>query len=648
MTRPALRISSLILALWTSTALTPALAEVKAVTLTSSGLSEVVEGTEGNTEIDLSFRADQISDVLKSLMLLGPGAENATLRLDSDSAADHVAGSLPFDPRRAGDLDYLLTAFPGAEVQVEVWEETLKGEIVGLAPSCVTAENCDTLLLLKTSAGILTRIPLAPEMKVRFTDPEINELLSRGFEAAARDASGQARNIHLRIDGKTNAGNPETLLSYVIPAPAWKTSWRAELRDDGTVGLQAWAIVENASGRDWNDIDLTLTSGSPRSLKAELYASDWRERSVIGKGQGAFEPVPFAESLQMEKFTADAAAPMVSLADMAPDVEASESQSEARYAFSKPVSVRTGEVVSMPFLGDALQARSLSRYIGGSGYAGTHPDLSLEIVNDGDVRLPAGIVTLQQAGLGYIGDAELPDIQPGETRTVAIGEDLKVSIDESSDLSSGEIHLKLGGGALMVEETNRRETLYHITAPMRETRLVVIDHPALEGWTVEKVEGAHDGEHVQEAGQSYLRHELQLNSGESAVLRIVERQPVSTTWALTDISLEQIEFWQGADISQDERDMLESIADLRGKEAELQRQRDDLASEREELVADQARNMELLQGLPTQDPAAARFRDAVLSLEDRIAEVDAADEDLKTRIETARKDLEDKMLNDEN
>jgi len=399
-------LSSLLLFFLGSTILTPAHAEVTSVTLTSSGLSEIVEKTDGKSEIPLAFTMDQVSDVLKSLTLIGPDVTGGSLRIDSASATDQIARTLPFDPRKVGDMEHLIAAFPGAQVEINLWDETFSGSIVGLAPSCAAPGSCDTLLVLKKNDGTLIRMPLASEMEVSFKDRGIVEMISRGLDAVSRDASGKLRTILLSIEGK---GARDTMISYVIPAPAWKTSWRAELREDGSVGLQAWAVVENATGRDWNEVDLTLTTGSPRTLQAELYASIWKDRERLKEEDPSLQPTPFADEFAVRN-AADGAPTfmaMANMADFSPRVQTRETEAEARYGFDAPVSLKSGEVLSLPFLGQDVDASRTTRYTGGAPRTGAHPNFSLEIKNSGTVRLPGGIVTLQEAGLGYVGDAEM-------------------------------------------------------------------------------------------------------------------------------------------------------------------------------------------------------------------------------------------------
>ncbi len=65
------------------------------------------------------------------------------------------------------------------------------------------------------------------------------------------------------------AGPHEVKLAYVTEAPAWKPSYRVVL-GTGKVNLQAWAIVDNTSGEDWEKVKLGVGSSSAMSFRFNL------------------------------------------------------------------------------------------------------------------------------------------------------------------------------------------------------------------------------------------------------------------------------------------------------------------------------------------------------------------------------------------
>jgi hypothetical protein len=75
------------------------------------------------------------------------------------------------------------------------------------------------------------------------------------------------------IDMKIALAGPNShdlRLSYVTEAPSWKPSYRLVLGNDGKVKVQAWAIVDNTSGEDWQNVQLGVGSSSALSFRFDL------------------------------------------------------------------------------------------------------------------------------------------------------------------------------------------------------------------------------------------------------------------------------------------------------------------------------------------------------------------------------------------
>ncbi len=48
------------------------------------------------------------------------------------------------------------------------------------------------------------------------------------------------------------------VVSYIIAAPIWKTTYRVVLDQAGKPFFQGWAIVDNVSDEDWKNVQLSL------------------------------------------------------------------------------------------------------------------------------------------------------------------------------------------------------------------------------------------------------------------------------------------------------------------------------------------------------------------------------------------------------
>lgn len=83
-------------------------------------------------------------------------------------------------------------------------------------------------------------------------------------EPPARDET-TTLDVHLGGSGRS------LTVTYAVPTPAWRAVYRVVLPDDGDRALlQAWAVVYNASGEDWENVQLTLATGAPFTYAIDL------------------------------------------------------------------------------------------------------------------------------------------------------------------------------------------------------------------------------------------------------------------------------------------------------------------------------------------------------------------------------------------
>ena len=255
-------------------------APVREVVLFEAGLAELTRETGAAREVSLSVPLRDVNDVLKSLLVRGAGITGARLSLDGQTPVEDAFASLPFPPSAATDLVTLLRSVPGIRVRVSEpgFPEGREGVVMGVVDDCSEERGCETVLTVLGDDGALRRHVFDGDLEIAILDEEINEALARGLGALRESASGAVREVAVTIEG---AEVTEGALSYVVAASAWKTAYRAVTGEEGEVDLQAWDVIENATGEDWEDVALTLSSGSPVTLAADLHARDWLYRPVV-------------------------------------------------------------------------------------------------------------------------------------------------------------------------------------------------------------------------------------------------------------------------------------------------------------------------------------------------------------------------------
>jgi hypothetical protein len=103
--------------------------------------------------------------------------------------------------------------------------------------------------------------------------------------------------VVLSLDGKVH----DLQVGYVAESPVWRPSYRLVVRREGDADLQAWGIVENLSGEDWTNVNLSLIAGAPLAFQAELGTPVIPPRPTVTDEGEVIAAVPRAEtSLRQE------------------------------------------------------------------------------------------------------------------------------------------------------------------------------------------------------------------------------------------------------------------------------------------------------------------------------------------------------------
>lgn len=622
----------------------PVLAEVpvRAVTLFEAGLAEITRESEEvlfvsdnlmledyDPHLVLTVPQAQVNDVLKSLRI-GGEVISAQIRLDGASPVEDAFARLPIGPGAIGDLAALLGAMPGVQVTVNgpAGFDPVSGRVMGVTREGCETGPCPSTLLLKAEDGLVA-VALDPSRRVVLTDSTLQDRVDDALSALARNANGSVRTLMI----ETESEGPVSL-SYVVPAPAWKTAYRAVTGEDGMTRLQAWAVLENVSGADWDGVRLTLSSGAPNTLQADLTARDWRVRDVYEAASPPERGVPrLMVAERAEAFMSLQAAPM---AELAPETVTRDRGLDSRFTFPDPVDLDQGEMISLPFLSEEVPVERTLVWRGQLRDRTGNPDLVLRVENPLPIRLPAGIMTVSDE-TGYLGDASFPVLVPGDAADVPFGQDQRALVRESVSERSAERRVTVSRGAVRISERWVRATEYQVSAPSGEAPALTVLHPEEPGWAVSGVSPAQIRDTSPSEGDRVHRFELLAGAGR---LIVEEVRPRTELWQVSDLPRERLVSLLTDRVSSEDRARLERILeamDLAG------RVRDDLsrvAEERDRAVSDQERARRMMGSAPSGSDMEGRFRTSVLELEDRIGELDGREAELTLELRAAEAALD--------
>jgi hypothetical protein len=611
---------------------------LKRVMLSSGGLGyfEYEATVEGDATLKLTVSLGQVDDVLKSLVVYDDKGGVGGLSLPGREPLAQAFKDLPFDQGSLGSPAELLQTLKGAQVTVG-GSRALTGRIVSVEEdTLLLPENKGTMkrtrVTLYTDRG-LQQFILEEAENLQFADPALRDKVGQALVAIQGNRAKDARTIDLSMRGQ---GKRTVRVAYIVEAPVWKASYRLTLGADPAAArsaLQGWAIVENMSGQDWKDVELTLVSGRPVAFHQALYNAYYVTRPEvpveiagrlmpgIDRGGVAADqkranapppmPAPAPYRAQQERSVASPAMappppPPAEMAAAAEQIEASDAATQVIFKFPRAVSVENGRTLSIPIVDRQVPAQRLALYQADA--AARNPLAAIRLTNDGESGLPPGIITLYERDKGgsvsYVGDARLSGFPVGETRLLAYALDEKITIErdvaQAERVASGTI----ANGALRLSRVIRQTTVYRVRGPAKEPRQLVVVQRRLPGWTLTKPE-AKDVE----LSEGNYRIPFQLPGGDQTqTFEVVQEQTQQQEIRLVESAAEQIRVHaQAREFDARTREALTRVLQLQQTVAEAQRKVTQVDAERQAIVQEQARLRENLARVPANSDLQRRY-----------------------------------------
>ncbi|MDP2332903.1 MAG: DUF4139 domain-containing protein [Reyranella sp.] len=638
---------------------------LKRVMLSSGGMGyfEYEAIVEGDATLKLTVSLQQVDDVLKSLVVYDDKGGVGGLSLPGREPLAQAFKDLPFDQASLGSPAELLATLKGAQVTVG-GSRAISGRIVSVQEETVSLGNdkgttTRTRVTLFTERGLQQFILEDAEI-LQFADPALRDKVGQALVAIQGNRAKDARTIELSTRG---TGKRTVRVAYIVEAPVWKASYRLTLGADPMAArsaLQGWATIENLSGQDWKDVELTLVSGRPVSFRQALYNAYYVTRPEVpvevagrlvpGIDRGGVQadqpskassppmPAPAPYRPQQERAMATGAAPPPPpppIAAAADQIEASDAATQVIFKFPRAVSVDNGRTLSIPIIDRQVPAMRMALYQADT--AARNPLAAIRLTNDGESGLPPGIITIYErdkaGSVAYVGDARLSGFPVGETRLLAYALDEKITIErdvsQTDRLATGTI----SQGVLKLSRIVRQTTVYRVRGPAKEPRQLVVVQRRLPGWTLAKPDAT--GIDISEGN---YRIPFTLPGGDQTqTFEVVQEQTVQQVVRLVDGAAAQIRVYaQAREFDAKTRDALAKVLQLQQSTAEAQRKVTQVEAERQQIVQEQARLRENLSRVPANSDLQRRYLATLDKQESELEALAKRKVEAEKAVETAR------------
>lgn len=632
---------------------------LKRVMLSSGGMGyfEYEATVEGDATLRLTVSLQQVDDVLKSLVVYDDKGGVGGLSLPGREPLTQAFRDLPFDQESLGSPSQLLSTLKGAQVTVG-GSRSVSGRIVSVQEETVSlGEGKGTIsrtrITLFTDRG-LQQFILEDAENLQFADAALRDKVGQALIAIQNNRAKDARTIELAARGQ---GKRTVRVAYIVEVPVWKASYRLTLGADPTAArspLQGWATIENLSGQDWKDVELTLVSGRPVAFHQALYNAYYVTRPEVpvevagrlmpGVDRGSVQslqskagsappmPAPAPYRPQQERSAAPAASPPPPpppVAMAADQIEAADAATQVVFKFPRTVSVDNGRTLSIPIIDRQVPAQRLALYQAET--APRNPLAAIRLTNDGESGLPPGLITIYErdkaGSVAFVGDARLSGFPVGETRLLAYALDEKITIErdvsQADRLATGTI----SQGVLKLSRIVRQTTTYRVRGPAKEPRQLVVVQRRLPGWTLTKP----DAKGI-EISEGNYRIPFALPGGDQTqTFEVVQEQTQQQDMRLVDGAADQIQVYaQAREFDAKTREALAKVLQLQQGVAEAQRKAAQVDGERQAIVQEQARLRENLARVPANSDLQRRY---LATLDKQETELEAL---AKRRVEADR------------
>ncbi len=585
---------------------------LKKVVMFNSGVGffEHRGSVTGNDTLDLKFNVEDINDLLKSMVLqdLG-GGQISTVTYGSRDPITKTLKTFSIDLTENPTLAGILGQIRGEKVELETPNKVV-GVILGVEKRTVKTEKESReveVLNLLTEAG-LRSVQLESVTAIKLLNEKLDAELRQALTVLAGGHDVEKKTVSLSFRGDKER---QVRVGYIQETPIWKTSYRLVLEEEKAPYLQGWAIVENTTEMDWNNVTLALVSGRPISFRMDLYQPLYIPRPwVVPELFASLMPQTYNQDLARKDAEfqqqgqnrrgefkrnaaekADGVAPAAKAAaapgfarglggagfngapaedraaqaamDMIASVQSAASAENVgdffQYEIKTPVTLERQKSAMIPIVNDEVKAYKVSIY--NPSVHAKHPLAGLKLTNSTDLHLMQGPITVFDDG-AYAGDAKIQDLPPKSERLVSYAMDLNTEVvrDEGGG-SNALIGVKLVKGVMYVSRKMQRTRTFTVKNSGKNKKTVLLESAVEAGWNlVTPQEPA-------EKTRDMYRFSVDAEPGQPAKLAVTEERPLQETVQLTNVDDNTIRIYLNAkEVSDAIKEKLQTVI---GKKSEL-------------------------------------------------------------------------------
>ncbi len=501
-------------------------------------------GIHDGKELKLFFKQEALDDLLKSLIVLVKGDKVGNVAFESKIEVDEILRSLSITVPTTESFKGLLRELVGEEVEIAFKDSTLIGKIVGIE-SEETEKREAFVALIKDYSG---KINVVRSLDIKGISIR-NEKLQKDLDIALETISNTKReNIKAISISFTSDEQKEVFIGWIGSIPSWKIAYRL-IHSESEVAIQGWAIVDNTTTNDWDNVMLTLVTGLPISFVYDLY-SPWRimRPRIERPSQYGIEPVIAegaledrtsarrgmrAKKTKAEKEYAPAVpaatSGMAFAADLSEEFDKSVQTAATTeevgdffvFKIDSPVKILRNQSALVPLFQTKVPSQKVAYFL--PGKTDKNPLSCLKVANDSNIVIEAGPATVFIDN-AYSGECMLSHLRVGDESLLNYALEQEVLINRETRYESRGIGVDISKEYIAERLLEKQIITYDVKNKKKEELILIIDEPKSDFEPIGK-------ELPIEKTNNYFRYQFTLAPNETFTTKLeLERVRYTSTY----------------------------------------------------------------------------------------------------------------------
>ena len=658
-----------------TTATEPAAVEVppiRRIVFFSSGVAQIFHEGEisGDVKINLSLPPNEIEDALRSLIIEDKKGTVGGVQYQV-APSQRTTAAANFPPM---SLAQILQKHRGQEIRFQSDQQEIIGKVVSVETRTRDESSREVIVILNQEG--MQSFDLDAVEKINFINPELRSEIDDALLGLTEQDTKNSKQLSIILNGKEKR---IVRISYLINAPVWLTTYRIDMQDNDA-SVQAWAHVDNVTLNDWQEVQIELRSGQPRTFHIDLMSPIMIRRANVenvfgidpsadvyspfqslattssefdrwrggpggggfgggggggfgGAGGGAFGSEEYLSDSEQNK---DSSTKLDINTSFRARSVTSKSLQSVKFKIEEPVSIAAGQSSAIPIFNQTVRGELLSQF--SADQSNDKAEHALTLTNGTEFPFLPGPVSTFING-EFVGESTMDRVPVSTKTTLIYGTDQSVSVTRSRENATTtvtEAKLVQNGQKLAIKSTTSTAMKFTIKNSSTEPRKVVVGVPFDQNQSNQRLKPAPTN-----FKDSSAMYEIYAGEKESTTLTVdwLMDKVVVTQIEATSNYRDSLERWKNDGvISVTDYEILSAIKSLNQQIAQVVTKRLKLKSDRKALTESQARIATLLKAIGVESVNGKAYVTKIIELEKELAEIDQKISDFDREIETLRKE----------